>query len=190
MKVKLIVKPSVCIVGALSLLLIPWQWLAAWIFAIAFHELFHYMVLCFSGHSVASLQIGLRGAEMETDGLSPVTEVLCAAAGPIASLLLTFLSPVMPRIAVCGFFHFLYNLLPLYPQDGGRILRGMMMCFLPPEKATTFEKMTENIVILLLTIVAIYGCLRLSLGLLPIFLVAILVLKIKIPCKQKRLRVQ
>lgn len=189
MKTKLLIKPSICIFGTLALLWIPWKWLSAWIFAIAVHELSHYLILRLSGHWVSELRIGIGGAEMETDGLSPTMEILCAVAGPAASLLLTFLPSLFPRIAVCGLFHFLYNLLPIYPLDGGRAFRGMM-CFLIPERAKVAGKVAENVVIILMLLGAIYGALRLSMGLLPILLIGILILKIKIPCKQKRLRVQ
>lgn len=174
----------------MSLLLIPWQWLAAWIIAVTVHELFHYMALRRSAQVIASIELGIGGVVMETDGLPHATEVFCAIAGPIGSLLLTFLSPIVPRVAICSFFHLVYNLLPLYPLDGGRVLRSVVACFLPQDKAVRLGLVIEYVTIGFLIFGVGFTSIRFSLGVLPIFLVTILLMKIKIPCKRKHLRVQ
>lgn len=189
-KIRIIVRPEACVLSAFALFLIPWQWVFAWVFAAIFHELCHYIVLRLWGCRVSALQIGIGGIVMQTDGLSPAAETICAAAGPFGSLILTLLSPIFPRIAVCGFFHFLYNLLPVYPQDGGRVFCGILMCVLPTVWAERITQITGSIVVFLLMIIAIYGSMWLSMGLFPLIAVLFLMLKIKFPCKRKQLRVQ
>lgn len=56
-------------------------------------------------------------------------EALCALAGPVGSFSVVLLAEYFPEAALFGLVQGLYNLLPVYPLDGGRILR----CLLPWE---------------------------------------------------------
>lgn len=115
--------PWTFLLGALLLLVLPLPWLMASIFAAAFHELCHLGAVYALGGRVLRLTIGPTGAVMEGALEGRWREILAAAAGPVGSLLLLTLAPMAPRIAVCGLIQGLFNLLPLYPLDGGRILR-------------------------------------------------------------------
>lgn len=189
-RTKVSIKPETCIVAALALFLIPWQWVFAWVISSAFHELCHYIAIKLCRCRIWSIDIGIRGTLMETENLTCFQEGVCALAGPVGSLLLTFTSFFMPRVAICGLFHFLYNLLPVYPLDGGRALQALLGHILPDALAETWVKIIGNSVVILLVLLAIYGYRHLALGQLPLMIAAFLVLKIKIPCKQRQLRVQ
>lgn len=114
---------SVYLFLTLLLLLVPLKWLLAAIFAAAIHELFHVFVIRLCCGKIHSIHIGLRGAKLDIAPLSPVMELLSAAAGPVGSFLLLMLAAWFPRLAICGFFQGCFNLLPIYPMDGGRVLR-------------------------------------------------------------------
>ena len=72
---------------------------------------------------------------MELGCLSPVRELLAAAAGPVGSLSLMLMGRFFPRLALCGLVQGLFNLLPIYPLDGGRILRRALELALPDRAA-------------------------------------------------------
>ena len=59
---------------------------------------------------------------METEAVDDHTEILSAAAGPFCGGLLLLLYPYSREIFICALFQTVYNLLPIYPLDGGRIL--------------------------------------------------------------------
>ena len=122
-KIQVSVNASVLIMLALSLYIIPIRWLLAWYAAVIIHELGHYFAVKLSGGQILSFQIRGNGCRMETTPLSDGKAVLSLVAGPIASLIPLLFIRQVPRLAVCGLFHSVFNLLPIYPLDGGKIVR-------------------------------------------------------------------
>ena len=111
---------------AVLLLAVPLRWIAA-AFAAAFvHELGHYLAVRLLGGQVLSGSICFRGARMETLPMSPGRELIAVLAGPASSLMLLCLARLFPRVAICGLIQGIYNLLPIYPLDGGKALRCVM----------------------------------------------------------------
>lgn len=117
------IDPWACLLGALLLLILPLHWLAAAVLAAGVHELCHLGAVYALGGRVLSFCIGPAGARMETDLQGRGRALLAALAGPAGSLLLLFLGRFLPHVAVCAAIQGLFNLLPLYPLDGGRVLR-------------------------------------------------------------------
>lgn len=139
------------------LLCLLWRFGAGHIFfpfflAATFHELGHILCLRYTGATIHTLSLGLHGAVMETAPLSYGQEILCALAGPAFGLLLLPLSRVYPWLAFWGLCQSLYNLLPLYPLDGGRVLRALLCLLLPLETA---QRWSNTIGILSAAVLAI-----------------------------------
>ena len=119
------VSPGGFFLLALLLLCLPLPWAGAVITAAAFHELCHGAVLWLLDVRIRGFSLGCRGAKLHLPVLSPGTQILSAAAGPAGSLLLALLIRRIPRIGFCALVQGLFNLLPLSPLDGGRILRSL-----------------------------------------------------------------
>ena len=161
----------------LLLLMIPFRFLFAFIVAAAVHELFHTAAITLLKIPVRSLRIGMRGMIIETHPMSPKQELLCAAAGPLGGMLLLLFLREIPLIAMVGMIQSVYNLLPVYPTDGGRILRCLTSMILSQKVADAWIYTIE-----ILTQSAIFGCcvfatFWLRLGILPLVFGASLLLR-------------
>ncbi len=113
--------------------------------SIVFHELAHSLVARSNGVPIRGITLFLFGgvAEMDAEPPSPRSELLMAAAGPLASILIAGvffalhrrIVPVTAPAAVRGVLGYLwtinlalaaFNLVPAFPLDGGRIFRSLL----------------------------------------------------------------
>lgn len=177
----LLVEGRSLILGALLVLILPLPWLAAGVLAAAWHEICHALAVKAAGAKVLSLRVGLWGMRMETSPLEKIPGALCALAGPAGSLTLLLLRPWMPQLAAWGLLQGTFNLLPIFPLDGGRAL-GLL--------APRVSAWAERFAILALAILALYGAIQWGTGMYPMLAVAGLALGRKKPCKSRHLRVQ
>lgn len=181
-----------CISAALALLLLPLKWILAAVAAAVFHEYCHYLALRLCGVRVYGVVVGSGGAVMETEAMSDLHELLCALAGPAGSFLLLSLVRFLPELAICAGIQGLYNLLPIYPLDGGRAVRSLlgMIC---PGKCEIVERSIRRSAIAVIFLCALIASFRLHLGIGPLAAACLLLLKTgprKIPCKAAPERVQ
>lgn len=114
-------------------------------FSIVFHEFSHSLVARRFGMPIKGITLFIFGgvAEMEKEPPSPRSEFLMAVAGPLASFLLAFIFWRIQELAtaagwptaVVGVSHSLaninmivavFNLVPAFPLDGGRMLRAIL----------------------------------------------------------------
>lgn len=138
----------------LGILLLPLNWLVAAVTAAAAHELCHLVAAKALGIRIYSLRIGTGGCLLETEPMEAWQELLCAAAGPFGSFLLLFLIRWFPRLALCGAIQGMYNCLPLYPLDGGRMLRCVCEILLTGKHVENLCRWAERITVILLGIAA------------------------------------
>lgn len=95
------------------------------------HELGHLLALRLCRTRVHTLRLGLLGAELCYSGaLGRGETVLCAAAGPAAGLVYALAAcalggPFLLRSGAASLCLSAFNLLPVLPLDGGRILLAL-----------------------------------------------------------------
>jgi len=113
--------------------------------SIIFHEMSHSLVARKFGIAIKGITLFIFGgvAEMKQEPPSPKAEFFMAAAGPLSSLLLALMFYALSQLArnagwpepVDGILRYLawingmlavFNLVPAFPLDGGRILRSVL----------------------------------------------------------------
>ncbi|MDQ1285742.1 MAG: hypothetical protein QG663_1160 [Thermodesulfobacteriota bacterium] len=126
--------------------------------SVVFHELSHSMVARHFGINVTDITLLPIGgvARMTETPEKPLQEVLIAIAGPAASFLLAFLlwfiadlfgtgvtisdfsvkGGILAELTAVNLILGIFNLIPAFPMDGGRVLRGALAMYLDAYKAT------------------------------------------------------
>ncbi len=110
--------------------------------SIVAHELAHSVVAKYYGIPVRSISLFIFGgvAHITREAARPFNEILMAAAGPLMSLVLGVLflvawviadssGPFGVVLAFSGFMNIIlgiFNLLPAFPMDGGRVFRALV----------------------------------------------------------------
>ena len=163
--------PGIYLYAALLLLVLPIRWIAAFFVAAAVHELGHICSLKLMRIRIEHISVGQSGAIIETGCMHIGQELVCALAGPLAGLAVCMLARSFPLFALCAFIQTIYNLIPVYPMDGGRALRCVLSAFLSWKIVAIIECV---ITLLFLSGLLIFSAVLVSkgsLGFLPILVV-------------------
>ena len=154
---------------ALICLMIPYNWLIASLVAASIHELCNYAAVILTGEQVHSFRINAGGAVLHTAAMDAWKEVFCIAAGPVGSILLVFAVQWMPRVALCGLLQGVYNLLPVYPYDGGRILNTIVRYLFSDSTSDMICFYVKSLVLILILLSGICGWIHFKIMAFPIF---------------------
>lgn len=87
-----------------------------------------------------------------------IKRIIIALAGPISNIVIIFImslinidNEIISTITYANFFIAIFNLLPIYPLDGGRILKSVLSLLLNKKNASICINKISNIVLFLLT---------------------------------------
>ena len=154
------------------------------------------------GHLLAGLAMGMKPEKIELmpyglsisfklkakdynstilkGNLLVIKKILVALAGPITNLIIICLiinykSGVISNLSIvyANLLLILFNLIPLYPLDGGKILKGILHIFLGKKKAEKYTNYFSFVVLIVITFVAsiaIFYMENISIFLITIFL--------------------
>lgn len=162
--------------------------LAVGLFAsVAIHELAHTLLAVRFGGRVRSITLMLVGgvSQMSRAPTRPLHEAVMAAAGPVASFVLALacgagyaltagsadLQMALFYLAAMNFSLGVFNLLPAFPMDGGRVLRAALAARLGRQRATTIAATIGKICAVCFVVLAIWSA-NLLLGLVALFVYA------------------
>ena len=87
------------------------------------------------------------------DNISQVKEIFVALAGPITSFLLAILCQAQQAI-YSNILILLFNIIPIYPLDGGRILKGILQIKFGIIQSKMIINKISYITIIILTIIS------------------------------------
>lgn len=157
----------------------PAETFAPFCFSVLLHEAGHLLCLRCFGAEVHQLRLSCCGAVICTDILPYGQELAAAASGPAVNLALFFLCMRgHPLTALVNLCLFTYNMLPIYPLDGGRMLRAVLHLLLHDDTAAAAERWVVRSFLAMLGGAALYCVCILHLGLWPVVVFGLLLIKI------------
>ena len=174
---KIFVNPYFYIYITVLLFFVPLPWMVAWAISVIIHEFGHFLAVNICGQKVHTLKFGIAGAEMGCDDLSFMQKIFCILSGPFFGLIPVLFQRFIPRISFCCWLLTIYNLLPIYPLDGGKVLYIILN--------KNLYKILQIIFCCIMMGISIYAAVFMGLGILPVAITLGLWRKSRnIPCKQ------
>ncbi|MFW6256601.1 MAG: M50 family metallopeptidase [Bacillota bacterium] len=129
-----------------------WQVIAAFSLVII-HEFAHVFMAVGSGYVVRKVEIFPFGGVAEYCGfleMKPVSELMIAAAGPLVNLILALFFLYFERYMLfeLSLLIGLFNLIPAFPLDGGRIFRSLLVKVVGFRRGTDLAVKTTKVLAL------------------------------------------
>lgn len=177
----------------LLVMLLPMGWWVAALGTALLHEACHALAVRLLGGRIEGIRVDLGGIRMDTTPLPPGGRLIAALAGPIGGLLPVLAAKHFPRLAACALLQSAFNLLPLFPLDGGRAVQAALALFLSEETAERVSRWVGNGTMMMFLVLGILQLIRFGSKFL-LFAAGVLLFRWfrgrKISCKEVQLRVQ
>ena len=86
-----------------------------------------------------------------------IKKIIIAFAGPFINLIIVLIGLLYKidiNIIYANLLIFLFNMLPIYPLDGGRIIKNILKIFLANRKANDYTNIISNVLVIILTVIS------------------------------------
>lgn len=123
------------------------------------HEIGHLLVgliLKMKPEKIEIMPFGLSISFYNQLNENKIKDIIVALAGPITSLALAIFTTKQEAV-YSNLLIFLFNLLPLYPLDGGRIIKGILDMNFETSKTYTYINKMSYITMIIITVISSIG---------------------------------
>lgn len=154
-----------CILGWYDMKLFGW-----FLLCLSGHELGHVAALMIYRIPIRSFHIQFAGAVIRHGLCTYGREFVCAAAGPLANgILFVCTYQFFPELAFLSCLMGMANLLPIFPLDGGRMLRSLLLMRMEEVNAMRVMHWVTFAICCLLMVAACCLTMAVKVGIWPIF---------------------
>ena len=156
----------------LLFLWLPVSWVVAIFGSVLIHELAHAYVANKRGWQVYGIKVDLFTGSAAVDTNIPERDAIpVVAAGPLSNLLLAIIciplyiifgetSPIFGHflndLFVINIFMFVFNILPIYPMDGGRLLKDFLFLKMRSNRRLA-KKIAGGVSLVFSTVLLVYS---------------------------------
>ena len=157
-----------------------------YIITVVLHEFGHCMTAKYLGYNTDGIVFDLYGAGIRSkDYLDRKHDIFISLAGPFVNVIIILMVVscwwVFPNsyyltkeLVVCNFIVMLFNLLPIYPLDGGRVvvaILGKKICKKKVLKISGFSCLVVGILMLILFVVALFYKVNINILFISLFMI-------------------
>ena len=117
--------------------------------AILIHEMAHTFMAQHLGYGAYSINIGFFAGQAQVDSnMHTRDNIKVVAAGPLSNLILAIVGLVLgvEVFFTVNLFLFIFNILPIYPMDGGHICKDLLMLNMKNRRKAFELSMTISLV--------------------------------------------